>query len=118
MKLSLHHSLLFLLFVCFIASCTEPVEHTAPAVRARDSVAVMTSWGVNTLISDSGVIKYRIVTENGRSMKTSDHQDGSLRKASSWSSLTRSFMYKPIYSATLPITTVRTNCGNSDQECV
>ena len=63
MKLSLHHSLLTFLFVCFIASCTEPVEHTAPAVRARDSVAVMTSWGVNTLISDSGVIKYRIVTE-------------------------------------------------------
>lgn len=63
MKLSLHHSLLILLFVCFIASCTETVEHTAPAVRARDSVAVMTSWGVNTLISDSGVIKYRIVTE-------------------------------------------------------
>lgn len=63
MKLSLHHSLLILLFVCFIAACTEPVEHTAPAVRVRDSVAVMTSWGVNTLISDSGVIKYRIVTE-------------------------------------------------------
>ena len=63
MKLSLHHSLLTFLFVCFIASCTEPVEHTALAVRARDSVAVMTSWGVNTLISDSGVIKYRIVTE-------------------------------------------------------
>lgn len=63
MKLSLHHSLLILLFVCFIAACTEPVEHTASAVRARDSVAVMTSWGVNTLISDSGVIKYRIVTE-------------------------------------------------------
>uniref|UniRef100_UPI004029754B LPS export ABC transporter periplasmic protein LptC n=1 Tax=Prevotella sp. TaxID=59823 RepID=UPI004029754B len=63
MKLSLHHSLLILLFVCFIAACTEPVEHTASAVRARDSVAVMTSWGVNTLISDSGVIKYRIVAE-------------------------------------------------------
>lgn len=63
MKLSLHHSLLILLFVCLSAACTDPVEHTAPAVRARDSVAVMTSWGVNTLISDSGVIKYRIVAE-------------------------------------------------------
>lgn len=44
-------------------SCEEPVEHTARAIHDRDSAAVMTSWGVNTLISDSGVIKYRIVTE-------------------------------------------------------
>lgn len=45
------------------AACTEQVEHTAAAIRERDSVAMMTSYGVNTLISDSGVIKYRIVTE-------------------------------------------------------
>lgn len=47
----------------FMVSCQEAVEHTAPAIHDRDSVAVMTSYGVNTLISDSGVIKYRIVTE-------------------------------------------------------
>jgi hypothetical protein len=46
-----------------ILSCTEPVEHTAPAIHDRDSVSVMTSYGVNTLISDSGVIKYKVVTE-------------------------------------------------------
>jgi Protein of unknown function (DUF1239). len=46
-----------------VSSCQEQVEHTAAAIHDRDSVAVMTSWGVNTLISDSGVIKYRIVTE-------------------------------------------------------
>lgn len=46
-----------------VVSCQNAVEHTAPAVRPQDSVAVMTSYGVNTLISDSGVIKYRIVTE-------------------------------------------------------
>ena len=49
--------------VLLAAACTEAVEHTAPAVRDRDSVAMMRSYGVNTLISDSGVIKYRIVTE-------------------------------------------------------
>ncbi len=48
-----------LLFV----SCEEQKEHTAPAIHERDSVAMMTSYGVNTLISDSGVIKYRIVAE-------------------------------------------------------
>ena len=44
-------------------SCEEAREHTAPAVHERDSASMMTSYGVNTLISDSGVIKYRIVTE-------------------------------------------------------
>lgn len=52
-----------LCLLCVMASCQEAVEHTAPAIRDRDSVAVMTSYGVNTFISDSGVIKYRIVTE-------------------------------------------------------
>ena len=46
-----------------IVSCEEAVEHTAPAIYDRDSVALMISYGVNMLISDSGVMKYRIVTE-------------------------------------------------------
>ena len=46
-----------------VLSCTEGKEHTAPAIHDRDSVSMMTSYGVNTLISDSGVIKYKIVTE-------------------------------------------------------
>ncbi len=59
------------IFVCLLLmgigvtlfSCAEEHEHTAPAIHDRDSVPVMTTYGVNTLISDSGVIKYRIVTE-------------------------------------------------------
>ena len=50
-------------FVAFLVSCQEQKEHTAPAIHDRDSVSMMTSYGVNTLISDSGVIKYRIVAE-------------------------------------------------------
>ena len=47
-----------------LTACGEEAkEHTAPAINERDSVSMMTSYGVNTLISDSGVIKYRIVTE-------------------------------------------------------
>lgn len=46
-----------------LASCEGHKEHTAPAVHDRDSASMMISYGVNTLISDSGVIKYRIVTE-------------------------------------------------------
>lgn len=50
------------LLVGFTA-CEEEKEHTAPAIHDRDSVSMMTSYGVNTLISDSGIIKYKIVTE-------------------------------------------------------
>ena len=46
-----------------LAACSEQKSHTAPAVRDQDSASLMVSYGVNTLISDSGVIKYRIVTE-------------------------------------------------------
>lgn len=55
--------LVVLLSLLFFASCQEQKEHTAPAINEKDSVAIMTSYGVNTLISDSGVIKYRIVAE-------------------------------------------------------
>jgi len=55
--------LAFLLASALLPSCTEQQEHIAPAINDRDSVSMMTSYGVNTLISDSGVIKYRIVTE-------------------------------------------------------
>lgn len=51
------------LALLLLGSCEERKEHTAPAIHDRDSVSMMTSYGVNTLISDSGVIKYKIVTE-------------------------------------------------------
>ena len=61
---TLRRSLLYILIcVCVCFSCNEQKEHTAAAIHDRDSASVMTSYGVNTLISDSGVIKYRIVTE-------------------------------------------------------
>ena len=51
------------MLLSLVTSCEERKEHIAPAIYERDSVAVMTSYGVNTLISDSGIIKYRIVAE-------------------------------------------------------
>lgn len=55
--------MVWLVAAVLLASCEEQKEHTAPAIHDRDSVSMMTSYGVNTLISDSGVIKYRIVAE-------------------------------------------------------
>lgn len=50
-------------FILLLTACGGDKEHTAAAIRDRDSASMMTSYGVNTLISDSGVMKYRIVAE-------------------------------------------------------
>lgn len=63
LKKILHIFIFSFLLLALSTSCQEAVEHTAPAINERDSVPTMTTYGVNTLISDSGVIKYRIVTE-------------------------------------------------------
>lgn len=63
MRNSSTHFLYVSLLLFFAVSCNRQQEHTAPAIYDRDSVAMMTSYGVNTLISDSGVIKYRVVAE-------------------------------------------------------
>lgn len=53
----------FVLALMAMPGCQEAQEHMAGAVNPEDSASMMTTYGVNTLISDSGVIKYRIVTE-------------------------------------------------------
>lgn len=55
---------LILIGLLVLISCSEGKEHVAPAINDKDSVSVMSSYGVNTLISDSGVIKYKIVAES------------------------------------------------------
>lgn len=57
---------LLLFLVVFFTGCGEEKEHIAPAVNERDSLPTITTFGINQLISDSGVIKYRIVTEEWR----------------------------------------------------
>ena len=62
----MRHIIIYILGTMMVMAtlgCESRQEHTAPAIYPKDSVSVMTSYGVNTLISDSGVIKYRIVTE-------------------------------------------------------
>ena len=46
---------IYLLFFSLglLLSCSKTNEHTAPAIHDRDSVSMMISYGVNTLVSDS-----------------------------------------------------------------
>ena len=43
--------------------CTAEVEHLAEAVSGKDSLLFMHSRGINTFISDSGVMRYHMVVE-------------------------------------------------------
>ncbi len=45
-------------------SCTSDDHHDAPAIVNRDSLPVLKSIGVSTLISDSGIIRYKIISED------------------------------------------------------
>lgn len=54
----------FVPFVMLIAACSEQHEHTAPAVHDADSLPTMSAHGISNLISDSGIISYKIVAED------------------------------------------------------
>ncbi len=51
-------------FIALLGSCGAEQEHVADAINESDSLAFMSASGVSTLISDSGVIRYKLVTED------------------------------------------------------
>ena len=50
--------------VALLGSCSAEQEHMADAINESDSLAFMTASGISTLISDSGVIRYKLVAED------------------------------------------------------
>ncbi|MBP5394232.1 MAG: LPS export ABC transporter periplasmic protein LptC [Prevotella sp.] len=57
-------SLLPLFLLQFFAfGCSNEVEHLAEPLAAKDSLLFMHSTGINTFISDSGVMRYHMVVE-------------------------------------------------------
>ena len=61
-----HIFILFTIIIqsAFLFSCKEDEIHYADAIVERDSLPMMKSIGVSTLISDSGIISYRIISED------------------------------------------------------
>lgn len=47
----------------FSVSCNTEKKDMAPAIHEHDSLPFMQSRGISTLISDSGVIRYKIIAE-------------------------------------------------------
>lgn len=50
-------------YVCFLPSCGKKEQATAAAVKESDSLPDMRTLGVTTLVSDSGMIRYKIITD-------------------------------------------------------
>lgn len=49
-----------------LSACSDGAPPSASAIRLRDSASVMTTYGVSKLISDSGLIRYKVVAEEWR----------------------------------------------------
>lgn len=47
----------------FLSSCKKSTRGVIPAFEHPDSIAIMSTYGVSTIISDSGHIRYRINAE-------------------------------------------------------
>lgn len=71
LKLRKAQALRSLLLVCIFGllatltpACQRKRAHLAPAIDERDSLPLLTAHGISNLISDSGVISYKIVAED------------------------------------------------------
>ena len=67
-----------LLLLLLFFSCTAEVEHLAEPIAGKDSLLFMHSRGINTFISDSGVMRYHMVVEEW------DIYNGSNGEAATW----------------------------------
>ena len=69
------------------SACSGRHKDMGAAITERDSLPVMDTKGVMTLISDSGVTRYRIDTEECWSLTGRIRPTGLLKKVSIWKSL-------------------------------
>lgn len=56
-------TLLVITLAISIAACNNDKEPTAPAIHNRNSLPIMSTSGVSKLISDSGIIRYKLISE-------------------------------------------------------
>ena len=51
---------LWVVVMLVLSACTSSIESEATINQPRDSMAVMKSYDVTTLVSDSGITRYRV----------------------------------------------------------
>ena len=59
----LSHFLILSFSYFIIVACEDEHDHTAAVIGENDSTLFMRSRGISSLISDSGVLRYKLVTE-------------------------------------------------------
>lgn len=66
LRMSALATLGLMLLTCVATGCGSEAPPMGAAVQERDSMPVMTTYGVSKMISDSGVMRYKIVAEEWR----------------------------------------------------
>lgn len=57
------HCTLYFLYCAILVSCSTEAPPEGAAISNRDSLPVMTTYGCSKLISDSGVMRYKVIAE-------------------------------------------------------
>ena len=63
-KLSIIAVLTAAIMLFISTSCQNNTENKSTSIGIRDSLPILKSVGVSTLISDSGIIQYKIISED------------------------------------------------------
>ena len=97
----------------FLPGCNGRDKNMADAVSEKDSLPDMRTTGVTSLVSDSGMIRYRSLRKNGWFTQKETRLSGPLKKDSIWKSLIHSSAWMPASRQILLIIMNLANYGNS-----
>ena len=94
------------------SSCGGKKKTVGDAITERDSLPMMKTLGVTTLISDSGVTRYRVKTEEWLMFDRKKPSYWALKKEFIWNSSTQSLILKPASKQILPTFMINNNFGS------
>lgn len=101
-----------MVMLLLFSSCSGKKKELGDAITERDSMAVMDTRGVTTLVSDSGVTRYRINTEEWLVFDRKILLTGLLKRGSIWRSSTLSSKWRRVSRLIQPTSLIRRSYGN------
>ena len=105
-----------MVMLLLFSSCSGKKKELGDAITERDSMAVMDTRGVTTLVSDSGVTRYRINTEEWLVFDRKNPPYWAFEKGVYLESLTLSSKWRQVSRPIQPISLIRKSYG-TDGEC-
>lgn len=101
-----------MVMLLLFSSCSGKKKELGDAITERDSMAVMDTRGVTTLVSDSGVTRYRINTEEWLVFDRKNPPYWAFERGSIWRSSTLSSKWRQVSRLIQPTSLIRRSCGN------